>query len=204
MNEHRILHQTVPVEPPPSDGFVQRYREDIARFRRRKGWALAVSIVCHVAAVVLIAMGAALVLGSQNTIAGHWLAERHPPGDDGSISLTEPGLYAITRTNEPAPTCAVSTTDGLPVTLTQDNVPRSNVQVPVFEATQGGYTVLCEGGNDGVVVFAMDQMDVVANGWLAMFLRALPFIGLGLVAFFAGRILPRRIAPESMRPMIPN
>ncbi|NHB83929.1 hypothetical protein G7085_02595 [Tessaracoccus sp. HDW20] len=103
MNEHGILHQTVPGEPHPSEGYVRRYREELAVFRRRKRWALMVAIACHVVAVGLIALGAALVLGSQNTIAGHWLAQRHPPGASGSISLSADGRYAITRTNAPAP-----------------------------------------------------------------------------------------------------
>ncbi|NHB83930.1 hypothetical protein G7085_02600 [Tessaracoccus sp. HDW20] len=98
----------------------------------------------------------------------------------------------------------MTTLDGVQLDLVQETVPRSNLQVPAFDAVKGRYTVQCEGGNDGVVVFAMADMDVVANGWFSMFLRALPFIALGLLAYLAGRSLPKRIAPESLRPMIPS
>ncbi len=188
----------------PSREALGRYHRDLARFRKRKRIALIVSVACNVVAVALIALGVALVLGSLGSISGEYLADRHAPGESGSISLPRDGRYAITRGDEPVPPCTVTTLDGDPVTVTTDVVPRTDETVQAFDATKGRYLVACDGGQEGIVVFDMAQMDLVANGWLFLTLRALPFIALGLVAFLLGRFLPRRMVPESLRPMIPG
>lgn len=184
---------------------MQRYRTELAAFRKRKRIALVVAIVANVLAMVLLALGVALALGSLNRISGEYLAQRYAPGRDHSVSLPHDGRYAITSSGRALPECTVTDPDGGDVAVTRTTMPGDDtVPIAVFEAGKGAYLIACEGGNDSIVAFAMDEIDVVANGWRGLLLNALPFILAGLAAFLAGRFLPRRIAPESMRPLVPS
>ena len=59
------------------------YREQIADFRRRGRYAFLVRVSTTVLAVLLLAMGGALTLGSLTTLPGSFLAQRYVPGADG-------------------------------------------------------------------------------------------------------------------------
>lgn len=196
-------------KPPASSAGPTReeigtYQHALARFRRRRSIALVTSVVCTVASVLLVAMGAALLLGSMTTFPGAYVAQRHAPGESGSISISDPGRYVITKDEADVPTCTVSTVDGKAVAVTTEKVPRSDRVVPAFDAAEGRYTVSCEGGQSRVVIFAESDLDLVVNGWASLIVRALPFIALGIAVFVVGRYATKRIAPESMRPMIPS
>lgn len=183
---------------------VARYHQEIARFARRRSIALFTGVACTVVSVLLVAMGAALLLGSMTSFPGAYVAQRHAPGTSGSISISEPGRYVITKDSGDVPSCSVTTADGQAVAMTKEQVPRSELVLPAFDAVQGGYTVTCEGGQARVVVFAQSDLDLVFNGWASLMVRALPFIVLGVAVFLVGRFATGRIAPESMRPMIPS
>lgn len=185
----------------------QRYQADIIRFRKRKRLALIISIVSLVASVTLIALGGALALGSFNRISGEYLAQRHAPGQDHSVSLPRGGAYAITSTDpgRDLPDCTVTDLAGTQLPVTRTVMPGdTSTQILVFEATKGGHLISCDGGNAGIVAYAMDELDIVANGWRGLLLGALPFIGLGLACYFGGRVAAKRVAPEAMRPIIPS
>lgn len=177
----------------------------MAHFRKRKTWALVTSIVSNVIAIILIALGGALALGSMTGFPGEYLANRYAPGKTGTITLPSDGEYAITRAKEAAPTCSVATADGTPVEVTTRAFPEANGQsLQVFSASSGGHVVTCDGGQQGVVVFAVKDLGLVTNGWLSLLLTSLPFVAAGVGVFLLGKALPKRIAPESMRPLIPS
>lgn len=183
---------------------VSQYHEDLARFRRRRSIALATGIACTVVSVLLVAMGASLLLGSMTSFPGAYIAQRHSPGEGGSITLQEPGRYVITKDKGEVPSCSVSAADGQAVSVGVESVPHSDKVVPAFDANPGSYTVTCDGGQSRVVVFAQSDLDLVFNGWSSLMLRSLPFILLGIAFFVAGRYAARAIAPERLRPVIPS
>lgn len=203
MDEQR--HTSVPAHDGPSAEERRRYQADLAAFRNRKRTALVVAVVANVLAVVLLALGGALALGSLNRISGEYLAQRHAPGQDRSVTLPRDGGYAITSSERPLPECTVEDLDGTMLSVTRTTMPGDDsTEIAVFDAKKGSYRITCEGGNAGIVAFAMDEIDVVTSGWRGLLLNALPFLLAGIGAFLAGRYLPRRIAPESMRPLIPS
>lgn len=191
-------------EERPSRADTVRYEAQLARFRKRKTLAQAVGIACNVLAFLMIALGAALTLGSLNTVSGEYLADRYVPGADTSITLPESGTYAITADGD-LPECTVVDLDGNQLPVTRTTTPGAEARpIGTFEADKGGYRVTCEGGNEGVVVFATNQLDIVTHGWLGLMLTALPFIAVGVALYVVGRIAPGRIAPETLRPVVPS
>lgn len=196
---------SVTKESAPTAADRARYHEDLAVFRRRKRLALAVGVVSTVLAILLIAFGVALALGAQNTISGKFLVQQHVPGPDGSISLPENGTYAIHSAERDLPECTVTDLDGARLTTTRSTAPEApDVPLAMFEAAKGGYTVHCEGGNDGVSVYSTDNLDTVFNGWRSLLLQAVPFVVAGLALLAVARFVPARIAPERLRPVIPD
>lgn len=185
----------------------RRYREDFARFAKRRRIAFLVRVATTVLAVGLIAMGVALVASSFTTIANEYLATRHVPGADGSISIATDGSYALAQTEGgELPSCSVVDADtGLPLDLepwTLEGDPP--LRTWRFDATTGRYQVTCEGGNDGMVAYAADSVPMLQHGYLGIVLQALPFLLIGVGLFWGGKFAARRICPESMRPMIPS
>lgn len=185
---------------------MERYQAELAHFRQRKNIGLAVSIVCYVLAFVMVGLGAALALGSRNVVHGEYLVQRYAPGADGSITLPADGTYAITSSDRELPACEVIDADGkqIPTTRTTTQGESGEMAVATFDATKGSQRVTCEGGNSGIVVFPAEQLGIVARGWFDLLLTALPFLFGGVALYLIGRLLPRRIAPESLRPMIPS
>ena len=78
------------------------------------------------------------------------------------------------------------------------------MEASLFHAAKGGYRVFCEGGNDGVIAFAHESLDIVQNRLLVMVLQALPFLITGVALFYGGKYAAARIRPESRRPVIPS
>ncbi|WP_145952766.1 hypothetical protein [Tessaracoccus aquimaris] len=210
MPESSPRHVTVTESPQPTAADMHAYREQLAAFRKRKNWALVVGIVATVLAVASIALGGALALGQfntqfLNTRTGEWVAQRHVPGASGTVSLPDPGRYAITKPDGVAPACTVADMDGTAVPVAMEQLPEANGKtLQVFDAEKATYTVTCEGGQSGVVVFAVDDLPMVVNGWVSELAKVAPFLILGVALLVVGRIVPRRIAPESMRPVIPS
>ena len=181
------------------------YREQIADFRRRGRYAFLVRVSTTVLAVLLLAMGGALTLGSLTTLPGSFLAQRYVPGADGSISILHDGNYALTHEDKTLPVCTIPDLDGVEVpqtAITLDGNPP--MEASLFHAAKGGYRVFCEGGNDGVIAFAHESLDIVQNRLLVMVLQALPFLITGVALFYGGKYAAARIRPESRRPVIPS
>lgn len=183
-----------------------RYRAELAHFQARKRIAFIVRIVTTVLAVALLALGVALVASSFTTMANEYLAVRHVPGSDGSITIKTSGPYALTHTDGgQLPACGIVDADGEPVPveawIVDGNPPLETWR---FEAAPGQYTVTCEGGNEGLVAYAADSVEMLQRGYLGIALQAIPFILVGLALYWGGKVAAARIAPESLRPLIPS
>lgn len=185
----------------------RRYREQLAVFNKRRRIAFVVRVATTALAVALLAMGVALVASSFTTISNEYLAKRHVPGVDGSISIATAGSYALAQTEGGAlPACGIVNTQGdAVVPLTHWEAPGNPpLDTWRFDAAEGRYLVTCEGGNDGVVVYAADSIDMLQRGYFGFILQAIPFLVLGVALYWGGKVAARRILPESLRPIIPS
>lgn len=183
------------------------YREQLERFQKRRRQAFVVRVATTVVAIGLIALGAALVASSFTSMSNEYLAQRHVPGADGSISIQAAGSYALVQTTgEPLPSCGVvNAADQSAVPLEAWKAPGSPpLDTWRFDAAVGRYEVTCLGGNDGMVAYAAGSVDMLQRGYFGIVLQALPFLLVGLILFFGGKVVARRLAPESLRPLIPS
>ncbi len=192
-------------DPAARQAEAAAYRAQIADFRRRGRYAFLVRVTTTVLAIVLLAVGVVLVLGSLTTLPGSFLAQRYIPGADGSISPLRDGNYALTHESGVPPRCTITDLDGVEVPQAAISLPGDPpLEASLFHAAKGGYHVSCEGGNDGVVAFAHESLDVVQNRLRGMVFQALPFLITGVALFYGGKYAAARIRPESSRPVIPS
>lgn len=192
-------------DPAARQAEITAYRAQVADFQRRGRYAFLVRVAATVLAVLLVAMGATLIVGSLAALPGSFLAQRYVPGADGSISILREGNYVLTQEDKTLPVCTITDLDGVRVpqtAITVDGNPP--MEAGLFHAAKGGYRVFCEGGNDGVVAFAHESLDVVQNQLLATTLQALPFVIVGVALYLGGRYAAGRIRPEASRPVIPS
>ncbi|MBK7820831.1 MAG: hypothetical protein IPJ61_07055 [Tessaracoccus sp.] len=181
------------------------YQAQLADFRRRGRYAFLVRVSTTVLAILLLAIGVALTLGSMTSMPGSFLAQRYVPGADGSITILRDGNYALTNEAKTLPVCSITDLDGVDIPQRPISLPGNPpMEASLFHVSEGGYRVFCEGGNDGVTAFAHESLDIVQNRLLGLALQALPFLVVGLVSYFAGTYAAARIHPESSRPVVPS
>lgn len=182
------------------------YRAEYAVFARRRSWARATQIVMITLGVVLLAIGLALTLGagaSSVNMNGNFLAQRHIPGPDGSISLPEETQYAlINEDGDELTACTITPRQGgEPL----EQTPREGHGMN-FDAAMGQYIVECADNPDnaGVAVFREKDMIIVENDiYVPQLVQGLAFLGIAIALMIGSKFAARRIAPESLRPDIP-
>ncbi|MFT3889518.1 MAG: hypothetical protein QM713_15345 [Arachnia sp.] len=190
--------------PGSQQAEAEAYRVQFLEFQRRGRYAFLVRVATTVLAVLMLALGVALTLGSLTMVPGSFLAQRYVPGADGSISILRDGNYALTSEHGGIPRCVITDLDGVEVPQRDLPVSGGEPHATLFHATEGGYHVTCEGGNDGVVAFAHESLDLVRHQYFSMVVQALPFLLTGIALFYGGKYAAARIRPESKRPIIPS
>lgn len=182
------------------------YGKQYAVFARRRTWARITQFAMTTLGVVLAAAGSAMVLGAgliTPNMLGTYLAQRHIPGPDGSISLQEATRYAlINEKGDPLTPCTITPgRGGEPLAQTPRDGEGMN-----FDAEVGQYIVRCEDNpdNEGIAVFREEDMDTVGNDiHMPLLLQGLPFLGVGVALLIGSKFAAKHIAPERLRPDVP-
>lgn len=161
------------------------------QIRRRRRRTFLIRVVTSVLSVSLVVFAAALIAGSLSFMPPEYLVNRYVPGGDSHITIKTAGDHVLLRTgSDVAPDCAVATDAGVPVAPYADVIKGQAVRV--FTADEGGYSVSCAGGNSDVIVFPIEQMDMIAYGNWTMVLVGLPFGLLGVAIGVSGRLWARK------------
>ena len=134
------------------------------QIRRRRRRTFLIRVVTSVLSVSLVVFAAALIAGSLSFMPPEYLVNRYVPGGDSHITIKTAGDHVLLRTgSDVAPDCAVATDAGVPVAPYAD-----------------------------VIVFPIEQMDMIAYGNWTMVLVGLPFGLLGVAIGVAGRLWARK------------
>ncbi|GAA4903463.1 hypothetical protein GCM10025789_23000 [Tessaracoccus lubricantis] len=173
-------------------------------WRKRRRIAFFTRVLTIIAALALAAPATALLLGQFTMMREDYVPMRHVPGADGSISISKADTYVLVRYAAELPRCTITDAEGYELLQESWSFEADPPAVGTsFYAQPGRYTVLCQGGQEGVVALNQDDYEDSLRGPWSLDKPAIPlFIG-ALLVYYAGRFAANRIAPESMRPLYP-
>lgn len=176
--------------------------EQVRAWRKRRRKASIVRIVTVIISLVLFAIAVALLLGQFSMMREDYQPQRHVPGTNGSISITEAGSYVLVRHEGELPECTIKDEEGYELLQEPWRFAGDPPTIGTsFYAEEGRYNVTCEGGQDGVVALNRDEYEASLRGPWDIRKPSIPlFIG-GLLFFFGGKMAAARIAPERERPL---